>query len=79
MTELKIKLAAIDDVKNFVNIAARFNCEIDVVSGRYVVDAKSIMGLFSLDLSRPLLLKIDSSDEALTNDIKECLDQFVTV
>lgn len=79
MTELKIKLAAIDDVKNFVNIATRFNCEIDVVSGRYVVDAKSIMGLFSLDLSRPLLLKIDSSDEALTNDIKECLDQFVTV
>lgn len=79
MTELKIKLAAIDDVKNFVNIAARFNCEIDVVSGRYVVDAKSIMGLFSLDLSCPLLLKIDSSDEALTNDIKECLDQFVTV
>ena len=79
MTELKIKLAAIDDVKNFVNIATRFNCEIDVVSGRYVVDAKSIMGLFSLDLSRPLLLKIDSSDEALTNYIKECLDQFVTV
>lgn len=79
MTELKIKLAAIDDVKNFVNIATRFNCEIDVVSGRYVVDAKSIMGLFSLDLSRPLLLKIDSSDEALTNDIKECLGQFVTV
>lgn len=79
MTELKIKLATIDDVKNFVNIATRFNCEIDVVSGRYVVDAKSIMGLFSLDLSRPLLLKIDSSDEALTNDIKECLDQFVTV
>lgn len=78
MTELKVKLAAIDDVKNFVNIATRFNCEIDVVSGRYVVDAKSIMGLFSLDLSRPLLLKIDSSDEALTNDIKECLGQFVT-
>lgn len=79
MTELKIKLASIDDVKNFVSIATKFNCEIDVVSGRYVVDAKSIMGLFSLDLSRPLLLKIDSSDEALTNDIKECLDQFVTV
>lgn len=39
MTELKIKLATIDDVKNFVNIATRFNCEIDVVSGRYVVDA----------------------------------------
>lgn len=62
MTELKIKLATIDDVKNFVNIATRFNCEIDVVSGRYVADAKSIMGLFSLDLSCPLLLKIDSSD-----------------
>lgn len=77
MTELKIKLATIDDVKNFVSIAARFGCEIDVVSGRYVVDAKSIMGLFSLDLSSPLLLRIVSSDESLTDDIKESFEQFV--
>ena len=77
MTKLKIRLATIEDVKYFVSIATKFNCEIDVVSNRYVVDAKSIMGLFSLDLSQPLTLKINSSDEAVTNDIKECLNQFV--
>lgn len=77
MTKLKIRLATIEDVKYFVSIATKFNCEIDVVSNRYVVDAKSIMGLFSLDLSQPLTLKINSSDEVVTNDIKECLNQFV--
>ena len=77
MTELKISLASIDDVKNFVGIVMRFNCEVDVVSGRYVVDAKSIMGLFSLDLSKPLLLKINSAEETVIEDIKDSLKQFV--
>ena len=76
MANLKIKLATIDDVKNFVSITTTFNCEVDVVSNRYVVDAKSIMGLFSLDLTKPLTLKIDSSDEAVKKQIMERLNQF---
>ena len=77
MTELKIRLTSIDDVKNFVSNVTRFNCEADVISGRYVVDAKSIMGLFSLDLSKSLLLKINSSSEVVINDIKDRHDQFI--
>ncbi|MBD5103490.1 MAG: HPr family phosphocarrier protein [Ruminococcaceae bacterium] len=76
MANLKIKLATIDDVKNFVSITTTFNCEVDVVSNRYVVDAKSIMGLFSLDLTKPLTLKINSSDEAVKKQIMERLNQF---
>ena len=76
MANLKIKLATIDDVKNFVSITTTFNCEVDVVSNRYVVDAKSIMGLFSLDLSKPLTLKINSSDETVKKQILERLNQF---
>ena len=77
MTELKIRLVSIDDVKDFVGVITGFNCEVDVVSGRYVVDAKSIMGLFSLDLSKPLLLKINSAEETVIEDIKDSLKQFV--
>ena len=76
MANLKIKLATIDDVKNFVSITTTFNCEVDVVSNRYVVDAKSIMGLFSLDLTKPLTRKINSSDEAVKKQIMERLNQF---
>ena len=76
MANLKIKLATIDDVKNFVSITTTFNCEVDVVSNRYVVDAKSIMGLFSLDLTKPLTLKINSSDEAVKKQIMARLNQF---
>ena len=77
MTELKIRLVSIDDVKDFVGVITGFNCEVDVVSGRYVVDAKSIMGLFSLDLSKPLFLKINSAEETVIEDIKDSLKQFV--
>ena len=68
---------SIDDVKDFVGVITGFNCEVDVVSGRYVVDAKSIMGLFSLDLSKPLFLKINSAEETVIEDIKDSLKQFV--
>ena len=54
MTQMKIRLAAINDVKEFVNIAGRYSYDIDITVGKYVVDAKSIMGIFSLDLSKPI-------------------------
>lgn len=62
MKNAKIMLKTINDVKNFVSIAGNYDFNIDIVSGRYAVDAKSIMGIFSLDLSKPLDLEI-SSDE----------------
>ena len=63
MTTVKICLNSIDKVKNFVNTVSSFSTDFDLVSGRYVIDAKSIMGIFSLDLSKPIDLTIHSSDE----------------
>ena len=61
--ETKIQLNAINDVKEFVNTVMRFNYDIDLVSGRYAIDAKSIMGIFSLDLSKPIDLSIHADEE----------------
>ena len=54
MKTVKISLNSIDKVKSFVNEITKFDNEFDLVSGRYVIDAKSIMGIFSLDLSKPI-------------------------
>ena len=58
MKTIKISLNSIDKVKTFVNVINRFDAEFDLVSGRYVIDAKSIMGIFSLDISKPIDLNI---------------------
>ena len=69
MYETTIQLNAINDVKDFVNKVMLFNYDIDLVSGRYAIDAKSIMGIFSLDLSKPIDLNIHdggNTEEILT-------------
>ena len=58
MKTVKISLNSIDKVKSFVNDLVKFDADFDLVSGRYVIDAKSIMGIFSLDLSKPIDLNI---------------------
>ena len=63
MKKVTIKLDTINDVKNFVSAVTTFECDFDIVADRYVVDAKSIMGIFSLDLSKPLDLHINTDDE----------------
>lgn len=62
MKTLNITLNSIEDVKAFVNIVSKYNYDIDLTSGRYVVDAKSIMGIFSLDLSNPIKVEIFSDE-----------------
>ena len=62
MKTLKISLNSIDKVKAFVNEISKFDCDFDLVSGRYVIDAKSIMGIFSLDLSKAIDLNIHDDD-----------------
>lgn len=57
-----VTLASITDVKHFVDAASRCSCEVDVLSGRYIIDAKSIMGLFSLDLSKPVQVEFHGTD-----------------
>lgn len=64
MKTVQISLNSIDKVKAFVNDVTKFNTDFDLVSGRYVIDAKSIMGIFSLDLSKPIDLNIHTEDGA---------------
>ena len=63
MKTVQISLNSIENVKSFVNVITQFDNDFDLVSGRYVIDAKSIMGIFSLDLSKPISLNIHSDDE----------------
>ena len=62
MKTVQISLNSIDKVKSFVNDITKFNNDFDLVSGRYVIDAKSIMGIFSLDLSKPIDLNIHAEE-----------------
>ena len=67
MKTVQISLNSIDKVKSFVNDVTKFDYDFDLVSGRYVIDAKSIMGIFSLDLSKPIDLNIHADGAALDN------------
>lgn len=62
MKAFNIMLKSINDVKDFVNIVNRYDFDVDLTSGRYVVDAKSIMGIFSLDLSKPIRVEVHQDD-----------------
>lgn len=68
MKTVQISLNSIDKVKSFVNAISQFEFDFDLISGRYVIDAKSIMGIFSLDLSKPIDLNIHAE-----NGIEEIL------
>ena len=71
MKTFNIALHSIDDVKRFVNTVNRYDFDVDLTSGRYVVDAKSIMGIFSLDLSKPIKVEVYSDDaDAFINEVK---------
>ena len=63
MKTVQISLNSIDKVKSFVNDITKFDVDFDLVSERYVIDAKSIMGIFSLDLSKPIELNIHADNE----------------
>ncbi|HIS24198.1 MAG TPA: HPr family phosphocarrier protein [Candidatus Faeciplasma gallinarum] len=74
MNKFLIKLDTINDVKEFVNIISLCDYDVDLVSGRYSIDAKSIMGIFSLDLSRPVELQAHVDD---CSELKKKLDRFL--
>ena len=76
MKTVKISLNSIDKVKSFVNDISKFESDFDLVSGRYVIDAKSIMGIFSLDLSKPIDLNIHA-DDAASEKILETLKPYI--
>lgn len=70
MQELMIKLNMVDDVKLFIEEVTNIDADVDLQKNRYVVDAKSIMGVFTLDLSEPVKVVIHSDDESLIETFK---------
>jgi phosphotransferase system HPr-like phosphotransfer protein len=75
MTSIKVSLNSIDKVKTFVNVINTFDGDFDLASDRYVIDAKSIMGIFSLDITNPLRLDIhiDSEVDAVKTALADYL------
>ena len=62
MKNFMVHLKSINDVKEFVRIVNSFDYDVDLVSGRYIVDAKSIMGIFSLDLAKPIAVEVHNDN-----------------
>ncbi|MCD8326671.1 MAG: HPr family phosphocarrier protein [Lachnospiraceae bacterium] len=75
MTQVEISLNSIDKVKSFVNTVTKYDYDFDLVSGRYVIDAKSIMGIFSLDLSRSITLNIHADEDI--DELMEALAPYI--
>ena len=65
MHEIQIQLRTLDNVQNLVNALSKFDNDFDLVSGRYIIDAKSFMGILSLDLNKPVTLCAYAKDEEL--------------
>ena len=77
MKNTQILIDSIDKVKAFVNEIGRFDCDFDLISGRYVIDAKSILGIFSLDISKPIELDIHVNDESEAAEIMKALQPYL--
>ncbi len=75
MTTVTVKIDTIEKIKDFVNALTSFDNDFDLVHDRYVIDAKSIMGIFSLDTSKSLTLKIHKDDDL--DAIYAALDKFI--
>lgn len=77
MRTYKILLSKITDVQDFVNVVQKYSFDIDLRSGKYLVDAKSIMGIFSLDLSKEIEMSIEVEDEALVKEFESAINVFL--
>ena len=75
MQTVEVSLNSIDKVKSFVNILTKYDDDFDLVSGRYIIDAKSIMGIFSLDLSKPINLNIHATENL--DEIMESIKPYM--
>ena len=71
-----IRLNSIEKVKDFVNRVSTFDCDIDIIYGRYVIDGTSIMGIFSLDLTNPVTVMIHTDDYEELKRFYEIMEEF---
>ena len=74
MKEFNVRIVTIEDVKKFVSTVMSYDFDIDLISGRYAIDAKSIMGIFSIDLSKELKLVAHTDDTA---ELEEAISDFI--
>ena len=74
MVKLTVNIVSMQDADKFNKLCSKFDCDMELQSGKYYVDAKSIMGIFSLDLSKPLVLNAGTDDE---QKIKETFADFI--
>ena len=74
MVKLTVNIVSMQDADKFNKLCSKFDCDMDLQSGKYYVDAKSIMGIFSLDLSKALVLNAGTDDE---QKIKETFADFI--
>ncbi len=77
MNEFYIKVDSVDKVKDFVKVTSKIVPDMDLIVGRYIIDAKSIMGIFSVDLTRKIRLKIHSDNEKECTEIRKKLEKFI--
>ena len=75
MKKVTIKLSTINDIRDFVSQVTLYDGEVDLSSGRYVVDAKSIMGIFSLDLMKPIEMTVNSGTNP--DDLLSRIEKFI--
>jgi phosphotransferase system HPr-like phosphotransfer protein len=75
LKKAKISLDSVEKVKEFVNVASRLDCDLDLKLGRKVIDGKSIMGIFSLDLTKPIVMHINARSD--TEYILKALEEFI--
>lgn len=73
---LDVLLNTINKVKKFTNITKKFDCEINVLQGRYIVSGRSIMGIFSLNLTNPVTVEIESDDEKEIDRFLKAMEEF---
>ena len=77
MLEMNISLGTIESVKKFVATIANFDEDFEIICGKYIINAKSILGIFSIDLSKPVLLRINAEGDKL-EEIKEVIKEFAS-
>ena len=75
--EMYIKINSIDRVKAFVRDTESFSCDIDLIYGRYTIDAKSIIGIFSIDLTKEIQVKIHSDDREEILRFYEVMSKYI--
>lgn len=75
MFDTYILLETIESVKKFVSIISNYDADFELMSGKYIINAKSILGIFSIDLSKPVLLRINAEGDNLEK-IKDAIQEF---